>query len=347
MSTVKPLDTPIPQPTTASAPFQIEYSTLTAEQVLAQANDDLLAVVSFSAPASVAPTDPRHIATTLEQVDGAALVEVWRSQSPVETGVEDGIAFARNEEVLVAQLVLNEDDYESIDAAAFDAYRRILAFQRHQGYKYALRMWNFFPEINAGEEDAERYRQFSVGRARTFEQHAHFERALPAASAIGTYRNGLLVYFVAAREPGVQIENPRQVSAFAYPRQYGPKSPSFSRAKLKTWAKQSQLYISGTASVVGHESIHHDDVAEQTAEIGRNIQALLDEASSKQPEFARARLDELSLLRVYLRPPFDIEKIKASVQQWSGPNVPTLYLAGDICRDDLLIEIEGYHSLPL
>ena len=331
----------------AAAPFQVSYSELPAKAILAQAQDDLLAVVSFNAPAHSTTDDPRHIAIALEQVDGPALVEVWRSNSPVETGVEDGIAFARNAEILVGQLVLNEDDYPSIDMAAFDAYRRILAFQRLQGYKYALRMWNFFPEINAGDEDEERYRQFSLGRARTFEQHDYFERALPAASAIGSYRNGLLVYFVAAREPGVQIENPRQVSAFAYPRQYGPKSPSFSRAKLKNWANESQLYISGTASVVGHKTFHHDDVAEQTAEIGRNIQALLNAAAANEPAFAQAQLDGLSLLRVYLRPPFDINKIKTEVQRWSGPDVPTLYLAGDICRDDLLIEIEGYHHQSL
>ena len=345
MSTVTPLQ-PDRLRANATAPFGIEYVQASAQATLAAADEYLLAVVSFNAAGGHQVVDPRHIAVALEQVDGEPLLEVWRSRTPVETGEEDGIHYARNGEVLVGQLVLDEDDYPSIDAAAFDGYRRILAFQRHQGYKYALRMWNFFPDINAGEADEERYRQFSVGRARTLEQYAHFERALPAASAIGSYRSGLIVYFVAAHEPGLQIENPRQVSAFKYPRQYGPKSPSFSRAKLKDWPGEAQLFISGTASVVGHETIHQDDVLEQTAEIGRNIQALLDEAAVKQPAFKHARLDEMSLLRVYLRPPFDIDQIKASVEAWSGQNVPTLYLAGDICRDDLLIEIEGYYSLP-
>lgn len=347
MSTVEPLNHPATPPTDAvPAPYGIEYWQASAESILAESRDDLLAVVSFDAPACNPPSDPRHVAIALEQVEGEPLVEIWRSTQPVETGFEDGIAWSRNGEALFGQLVLNEDDYPSIDAAAFDAYRRILAFQRHQGYRHALRMWNFFPDINAGEADAERYRQFSLGRARTLEQHAHFERALPAASAIGSYRSGLLVYFVAARQPGIQIENPRQVSAFRYPREYGPKSPSFSRAKLKLWADGSQLYISGTASVVGHKTIHQDDVAEQTAEIGRNIQALLDEAATRQPRFAGASLNQLSLLRVYLRRPLQAGDVREHVQAWTGPDVPTLYLAGDICRDDLLIEIEGFYSLP-
>ncbi len=347
MSTVTPLKNTQPANGIAAAPFHIEYAHTSAEAVLAQADEYLLALVSFDAAGGQQPSDPRHIEVALEQVAGPPTVEVWRSHLPVETGNEDGIAFARNSEVLVGQLVLNEDDYASIDAAAFDAYRRILAFQRHQGYKYALRMWNFFPDINAGEADEERYRQFSVGRARTLEQHAHFERALPAASAIGSYRSGLLVYFVAAREPGVQIENPRQISAFKYPRRYGPKSPSFSRAKLKTWQGEAQLFISGTASVVGHETFHQDDVLEQTTEIGRNIEALLDEAATKQPAFAAVRPQDLSLLRVYLRPPYDLEKIRARVEAWSGNEVPTIYLVGDVCRDDLLVEVEGFHQLAI
>ncbi|MGB1581064.1 MAG: hypothetical protein ACPHER_06125 [Nevskiales bacterium] len=347
MSIVEPLNHRSP-PASAEvkAPYSIEYQLSDPETVLAESQNDLLAVVSFGAEACSLTGDPRHVQVALEQIDGKPLIEVWRSHLPVESGFDEGIAWSRNGEALFGQLVLNEDDYPSIDAAAFDAYRRILAFQRQQGYRHALRMWNFFPDINAGEADEERYRQFSVGRARTFEQHAHFERALPAASAIGSYRSGLLVYFVAAKQPGIQIENPRQVSAFRYPREYGPKSPSFSRAKLKLWADESQLYISGTASVLGHKTIHQDDVAEQTAEIGRNFRALLDEAAKQQPRFANTPLEQLSLLRVYLRAPLQAADVQEYVQKWTGPNVPTLYLAGDICRDDLLIEIEGYSQLP-
>lgn len=345
MSTAQPLKNET-SATAITAPFTIEYQYGDAAAKLA-ADDRILAAVEFNTAASIVNPDPRHISLALEQVDDEPILEIWRSPLPVDRGFSEGVAYARNEHALFGQLVLDENEFPSLDAAAFEAYRRILAFQRNQGYKHALRMWNFFPQINDGGEDSERYKQFSVGRARTFEEFQHFERALPAASAIGTYRSGLLVYFMATRTPGVQIENPRQVSAFHYPRQYGPKSPSFSRAKLKDWANASQLYISGTASVVGHESVHLDDVEAQTEEIGRNMQALLDEAARHQPGYAHVSLDELSLIRVYLRPPYDVNKVKKYVQRWSGANVPTLYLAGDICRQDLLIEIEGYHSLPL
>lgn len=302
-------------------------------------DDNVLAVVQFADAASSTGM-AGDVTTGLAPLQGAALAEVWSSPLPVQRGERNGIAFAHNGEALFGQLLLHEQDYPTLDAAAFDGYRRILAFLRRCNYPNALRMWNFFPGINDGAADTERYKQFSMGRARTYEQHADFERALPAASAIGSYQPGLLVYFMSAREPGVQIENPRQVPAFRYPRQYGPKSPSFSRAKLKSWGAGAHLYISGTASVVGHESLHMENVDEQVAEIGRNVQALIDEATKLDSRFRGKGPKDLDLLRVYLRPPLQAQTLQAAVTREFG-DAPSLYLAGDICRQELLVEIEG------
>src|SRR3546814_12443298 len=89
-----------------------------------------------------------------------------------------------------------------------------------------------FDAITFGDGDAERYREFCVGRARglgDFDTHA-----LPAATAIGRCDDARVVqvYWLAARTPGMPVENPRQVSAYRYPRQYGPQQPSFARAML-------------------------------------------------------------------------------------------------------------------
>src|SRR3546814_14768858 len=75
-------------------------------------------------------------------------------------------------------------------------------------------MWNFLAQINVGAEDHERYRQFSAGRNRALALKPDFERALPAATAIGMLEPGLVIYFLAGKQPGLPIENPRQVSAF-------------------------------------------------------------------------------------------------------------------------------------
>lgn len=328
-----------PRPAPRRAPFSVHYAPAVVTA------PDTLARVSFAAAPSAAPV-PGQVQVGLKPLNPEAAVEVWSSPLPVMRGTAEGIQYSCNADVLFGQLLLHETEYASLDIAAHEGYRRILAFLRHQGYRHALRMWNFFPNINEGEADAERYKQFSLGRAKTYEKFAHFERALPAASAIGSYETGLLVYFIAAREPGIQIENPRQVPAFQYPRQYGPKSPSFSRAKLKDWGDELHLYISGTASVVGHESKHLDNMREQVAEIGRNIQALLDQSAAMDARFRRATLKDLALLRVYVRPTLDLAGVRSAVERELG-RIPALYLAGDICRQDLLIEIEGLCRLVL
>lgn len=305
--------------------------------------DDVLAVVGFADAAS-ATSEAGDITIGLAPLSGgssdAPAAEIWTSPLPVTRGERKGIAYAYNDEVLFGQLLLHEQHYSALDAATFDSYCRILAFLRRCGYPHALRMWNFFPGINESDEDTERYKQFSVGRASTYEQYADFERALPAASAIGSYRPGLLVYFIAARTPGVQIENPRQVSAFRYPRQYGPKSPSFSRAKLKDWGENVHLYISGTASVVGHESLHQYNVTKQVAEISRNVQTLIDEAATQDTRLRGCTPHDLDLLRIYLRPPLNTTSVYDAITREFG-DVPRVYLTGDICRQELLVEVEG------
>lgn len=328
-----------PRQAAVPAPFAVHYAAHTT------LDEHTLATVAFAAAPSSASA-PGQVGVGLAPLNPEHAIEVWTSPRPVTRGHAEGIDYSCNDEVLFGQLLIRESEHPSLDTAAFEGYRRILAFQRHMGYRHALRMWNFFPGINDGAADAERYKQFSLGRAKTYDEFANFERALPAASAIGSYQPGLIVYFIAAREPGVQIENPRQVPAFRYPRQYGPRPPSFSRAQLKDWGSELHLYISGTASVVGHESLHLDSAAEQVAEIARNVDALLLQAALADARLQGATARDLSLLRIYVRPPLGLDDVQSAVLQHFGP-VPALYLAGDICRQELLVEIEGLYRLAV
>src|SRR3546814_1451833 len=99
---------------------------------------------------------------------------------------------------------------------------------------HLLRVWNYLDAITFGDGDAERYREFCVGRARglgDFDTHA-----LPAATAIGRCDDARVVqvYWLAARTPGTPVENPRQVSAYRYPRQYGPQQPDRKSTRLNS-----------------------------------------------------------------------------------------------------------------
>ena len=296
----------------------------------------LLALVRFGEPASTEP-DPRVGAVALAELGGAETVEVWLGARPARTGVREGIRHASDGEVLFLQLDQDEYAPDALQPLTAVAYRRLFATARALGYPHFLRIWNYFPQINRECEGLERYRAFCAGRHQALvAELAEFETRLPAASAIGTCGTGLQLYALAAKEPAVQIENPRQVSAFHYPRQYGRRSPSFSRAVLKAWGEgREHLYISGTASIVGHAS-QHRDLLPQLDETLANLEALLAEANRR----AAAPL-ELALLKIYVRPDLDPAPWRDRIVQAFGTGVPMLFLRADICRRELLIEIEG------
>ncbi|MGB6143893.1 MAG: pteridine-dependent deoxygenase, partial [Rhodanobacter sp.] len=155
------------------------------------------------------------------------------------------------------------------------------------------------------------------------------------ATAIGhlAAEHRLQVYLLACEQAGHRVENPRQVSAWRYPRQYGPTPPSFARAMLLP--ARDTLAISGTAAVVGHASAHHDNLDAQLEETLTNLDALLASADM------RAGFDTHSPLKVYLRHDGDAPRVRDALRQ-RLPGVPLLLLHGDICRRELLVEIDGW-----
>ncbi|MDE2089832.1 MAG: hypothetical protein KGJ12_07415, partial [Gammaproteobacteria bacterium] len=96
---------------------------------------------------------------------------------------------------------------------------------------------------------------------------------------------------------------------------------------------------------VGHESRHRDDLPAQSEETLCNIRALLRHAPGR-PGNALLDLPALSTVKVYLRRADDFQSARDILSAMFAPDTPVLYLAGDICRSELLIEIEGVVRLP-
>lgn len=225
------------------------------------------------------------------------------------------------------------------------AYRDLFAALRETGFVHAQRLWNYLPRINAPLAGLERYRHFNQGRQQAFLEagQAAFEGA-PAACALGTSHGPYCLRVLAARTPSQPLENPRQVSAYHYPTSYGPRSPTFSRAALvPLGAGRTALLISGTASIVGHATQHLGDVAAQTDETLNNLQALCEVAGRHGgPMVALSDL----VCTVYLRDPAQLGRVQQALAQRLGAQAPllqhALYLQADICRHDLLVEIEAH-----
>jgi len=273
------------------------------------------------------------------------MTPVILSSQPVERGLEPPVAFSRNDAILFGRVRIDEAAFSGLEVASRDAYRAIYSVCRRMGYPYPLRIWNYFPRIRDEEGGMERYRSFCVGRHRALAEASVPEHLLAAASCIGTRTGGLEIHFLAARHPGIQVENPRQISAFHYPPRYSPKSPAFSRAVIKSWGGENHLYVSGTASIVGHESRHENRVAAQLEETMENIENLIQFANDRSP-LRIASIGDLSALKVYVRHARDQETIARQLRARVGPALPVLYLRGDLCRRELLLELEGLYSGP-
>ena len=242
-----------------------------------------------------------------------------------------------------------DDSVMGLQAAAQRAYGDLFEVLAASPCVHLLRLWNYFSDMNLETQGLERYRQFNIGRQTAFvhAQRGVFEGA-PAACALGLASGPLRVQFLAARHAPLAIENPRQVSAYRYPANYGPRAPVFSRAALAAAGEgRCALFISGTASIVGHVSMHVGDVRAQTQESLLNIETLrLLAQEHTQADFAA---DEL-IYTLYLRRAEDLNVVRAVFEQRVGPQsraaAQAVYLQADVCRAELLVEIEAHGFAP-
>ena len=338
----RPMSTQLPA-AASHARLDVDYVQADSPDALLR-GDDVLAVFGFG---NAAPRndDPRYLRVPL-QPHGGTPFEIWRTRSPVSHGREDGIAWASDGQLSFGAIEIDEHEI-GIEAAAERAYSQLLAFVGRSATPRLLRIWNYLDAITLGDGDTERYRRFCVGRARGM---GDFDTStLPAATAIGRCDDErvIQVYWLSAREAGTPVENPRQVSAYHYPRQYGRQSPSFARAMLPPPGGSMPLLLSGTASVVGHRSLHAGQLQAQLEETFANFDSLIGAARVHAPALP-AHFGADSRLKVYVRERDDLPLVARAFAERFNGGVPHMILHAVICRRDLAVEIDGVHgTLPV
>ena len=277
----------------------------------------------------------------LERLGGSVERECWRVDEPVVAGRDGGVDWWQAGDALFLACLHPDDGTGDAAELSEACYGELLGVARERGCSHLLRAWNYLPAINRGQGDQERYRRFCLGRGHALETLSIGEDDLCAGTAIGGDDPHLRVFALAGTQPGLHIENPRQLSAYRYPRAYGPRSPSFARATALPRSDGSMLLmISGTASVVGHETLHAGDVDGQLDEIVVNLNALLAESVMRLGRPALGQFGAHSLLRVYVRRAEDWPRVAARLEK-AWPETPRVGLRGDVCRSDLLVEIEA------
>ncbi|MGP3923756.1 FkbO/Hyg5 family chorismatase [Streptomyces sp. 8N616] len=297
-------------------------------------------------------TDPQsrngHVELSIHMADSAdkGFSEAWYTGRPTECGVRDGISYAHDGEYLFcAGRIPPATAYTEATRAAYSTIFDLIA---SLGYRNIFRMWNFVADINGDNaEHLEIYRDFCRGRTEAFERHGMPTDQMPAATGIGSLGGGIAFYLLASRSGHrVNIENPRQMAAYHYPKLYGPKSPAFARATYIAPEgppdTNGQLFVAGTASILGHRTIHQGDVEKQCSLALDNISSVIGTGNLLRYGIQKGyELTDLRNVKVYIRRREDMPVVRNICEQAFSPTTDIAYLNVDICRSELLVEIEG------
>lgn len=189
------------------------------------------------------------------------------------------------------------------------------------------RVWAFLPDITKSDDAGlTRYMHMNIGRGRAYARHMSPGVPPPAGTGVGHAGSQLVVHALRIPGPATSVENPRQVPAWEYSSRYGPVSPPFSRAVMTP----DLLIASGTASVVGEETKHLGKLSLQWEETMRNLEVLKSAAGVRGEWYG---------LQVYVRDESDLEEVSACVAAAFGSCERVLQ--APLCRDGLLVEVEG------
>ncbi len=284
--------------------------------------------------------------------NGSERVNIERHSEQLVVSRHDGIAWFHSSHVCPTVAAPHLYD-RSI--SAFEQLRRGLSSKQVR-FDQIVRTWLYLGDIVGPEGETQRYKE--LNRARTdFYEDIQFGTdrlppeidwpVYPASTGIGTDGKGIVFSSIAVETDRddvvfIPLENPQQTSAFDYREHYSPRSPKFSRAMAVTTGEGATIFISGTASITESETRFVDDVEGQTRQTLQNIEALIsqDNFRSHGRSDLGATLDDLALVRVYVKRQEDYEKTRAVCQEQLG-DLPAIYTVADVCRADLLVEIEG------
>ena len=259
--------------------------------------------------------------------------EVWEVLGAnVEHGSTNNCQWSKTDDLMFIS-ILGDSTIPCITEATQLAYSELLRVSKESGYDHLIRFWNYLPAINSGKGDDEIYKIFCTGRLNAFRSETVNDLAFPSASAVGHLTNGMAICAIVSKHEGTHFSNSLQVEAYEYPRQYGCSSPSFARATSASIDAKDIFFISGTASILGHETVFKDDLLGQLNTTRSNIGHLLEKAGKT--------FDDIKTIKVFVRHQKDLVVIKEKLVI-DYPNADALYVQADICRDDLLVEIECF-----
>ena len=165
---------------------------------------------------------------------------------------------------------------------------------------------------------------------------------------------GIIIDVIAARfgddSSVIAVKSPVQVDAYVYSKEvladnhamhdFCRTTPKFERAKIIATPENKWIFVSGTAAISGQTSDSQSSAGHQTEMTIQNIERLVSAENLQKHGIITSEKASFNFLRVYVKQREDMQQVKEICDR-NYPNIPILYVVADICRPELLVEIEG------
>ena len=282
-------------------------------------------------------------------VDGDAEVRIGE-----RAGVCYGVIESAQEKMLFVEGIPSTDFSASVCEQSREIFDKLDALLTAHGFAVddIVRQWNYIGNIVACRNGKQNYQEFNDARSNYYARGS-WANGYPAATGIGVSSEGIIVGGIAFRKTehsssGIHpIDNPLQVAAHVYSRKVlidddvnaVKSTPKFERAKLIETARGACCFVSGTAAIRGEESVDASSVAMQTRKTIENIEYLVSPENLVRYGCSPYDLKYVKL-HVFIKHAEDYAAVRAVVEE-SYPQVPAIYTVADVCRGELLVEIEG------
>lgn len=202
-------------------------------------------------------------------------------------------------------------------------------------FTHVVRTWFYLHKI------LDWYGDFNHVRHAFFQEHGVYDSLIPASTGMGcqalageSLAGGLLAMKPTdGRARAIALDSPLQGPATAY-------GSSFSRANEIQTDTARRVYVSGTASIdPDGNTVHLGDTQKQVALTVDVVGAILESRGMSWQHVTRAI--------AYFKRDGEYHHLAAYCDAQSLPPFPVVYLQNDVCRDNLLFELEVDAVLPL
>lgn len=264
-----------------------------------------------------------------------------------------------NRKIIIASGLSEKENSNCILQQSIHSFELIqhILLEEEMEFSDIIRQWNYIEKITANADynnsKSQHYQIFNDVRSKYYQQ-ANFDNGFPAATGIGMDFGGITIDFIAAKSENkksiIGVKNPVQLDAYHYSKEvlaentamndFCQTSPKFERAKAFITSEGKWIFVSGTAAIIGQLSQQQSCIVEQTEMTIQNILGLISTENLQKHGIDCREKVSLDYLRTYIKFERDIPQVKKICRKYF-PYIPIIFVVADICRPELLVEIEG------